>query len=230
MIILKDVTKIYNKKENTVPALDGISLSIQEGEAVAIMGPSGSGKTTLLNIIGCMDEADSGEYLYGDLAVSTLSKSKADVFRKKTIGFVFQQFALLKDYTVLENVEIPLRAMNIGKKKRKEICMSWLSRMGMAEYAKQFPTKLSGGQQQRCAIARALVTGAPIVLADEPTGALDQKTGQEIIELLLGLNQEGKTVIVVTHDEKVAERMQRIVRLSDGKIVSDEKTNGPEKL
>lgn len=225
MITLNQITKIYNKTENSVPALDGVSLSIMEGEAIAIMGPSGSGKTTLLNIIGCMDEPDQGKYMFDEMEISTLTKSKADLFRKKTIGFVFQQFALLKDYTVMENVEIPLIAMNVRKKKRREICHEWLSKMGMEEYEKKYPTKLSGGQQQRCAIARALVNGAPIILADEPTGALDQKNGQEIIKLLLELNREGKTIIVVTHDEKVAERMNRVIYLSDGKIISDKRRN-----
>ena len=221
MIRLTDITKIYNKTENAVPALDGVSLEIQDGEAIAIMGPSGSGKTTLLNMIGCMDEPDNGKYVFDGLEVSSLTRSKADSFRKKTIGFIFQQFALLRDYTVTENVEIPLIAMNVRKKKRREICHEWLSKMGMAEYEKKYPTKLSGGQQQRCAIARALVNGAPVILADEPTGALDKKTGQEIISLLLQLNREGKTVIVVTHDENVAERMNRVISLSDGKIISD---------
>lgn len=225
MITLNQITKIYNKTENSVPALDGVSLSIMEGEAIAIMGPSGSGKTTLLNIIGCMDEPDQGKYMFDEMEINTLTKSKADLFRKKTIGFVFQQFALLKDYTVMENVEIPLIAMNVRKKKRREICHEWLSKMGMEEYEKKYPTKLSGGQQQRCAIARALVNGAPIILADEPTGALDQKNGQEIINLLLELNREGKTIIVVTHDEKVAERMNRVIYLSDGKIISDKRRN-----
>lgn len=225
MITLNQITKIYNKTENSVPALDGVSLSIMEGEAIAIMGPSGSGKTTLLNIIGCMDEPDQGKYMFDEMEINTLTKSKADLFRKKTIGFVFQQFALLKDYTVMENVEIPLIAMNVRKKKRREICHEWLSKMGMEEYEKKYPTKLSGGQQQRCAIARALVNGAPIILADEPTGALDQKNGQEIIKLLLELNREGKTIIVVTHDEKVAERMNRVIYLSDGKIISDKRRN-----
>ena len=225
MIKLNQITKIYNKTENSVPALDGVSLSIMEGEAIAIMGPSGSGKTTLLNIIGCMDEPDQGKYMFDEMEINTLTKSKADLFRKKTIGFVFQQFALLKDYTVMENVEIPLIAMNVRKKKRREICHEWLSKMGMEEYEKKYPTKLSGGQQQRCAIARALVNGAPIILADEPTGALDQKNGQEIIKLLLELNREGKTIIVVTHDEKVAERMNRVIYLSDGKIISDKRRN-----
>lgn len=216
MIQLKNIMKIYNK--NSMPALQDVSLTIEKGEAVAIMGASGSGKTTLLNIIGCMDTMDEGEYFYGEDRVHKLRGRALDEFRKKNIGFVFQQFALLKDYTVLENVELPLRAMKMNKKKRKEIVMEWLKKVGMEQYADKLPPKLSGGQQQRCAIARALVSGAPVILADEPTGALDSKTGQEIIDLLLKLKSMGKTVILVTHDEKIANQTERIIRLEDGRI------------
>ena len=216
MIQLKNIMKIYNK--NSMPALQDVSLTIEKGEAVAIMGASGSGKTTLLNIIGCMDTMDEGEYFYGEDRVHKLRGRALDEFRKKNIGFVFQQFALLKDYTVLENVELPLRAMKMNKKKRKEIVMEWLKKVGMEQYADKLPPKLSGGHQQRCAIARALVSGAPVILADEPTGALDSKTGQEIIDLLLKLKSMGKTVILVTHDEKIANQTERIIRLEDGRI------------
>lgn len=218
MIELKNVSRVYNKKENQTAALDGVSLKIEEGEMVAVTGVSGSGKTTLLNMIGCMDVMDEGEYWYDEIAVHKLRGRNLDIFRREHIGFVFQQFALLMDYTVLENVEIPLRAVNMGKKKRKEQAMEWLRKVGMEEYANKYPTKLSGGQQQRCAIARALVSGAPVVLADEPTGALDSKTGQEIISLLKELNEIGKTVIVVTHDEKVANRCGRVIQIVDGKV------------
>lgn len=216
MIQLKNIMKIYNK--NSMPALQGVSLTIEKGEAVAIMGASGSGKTTLLNIIGCMDTMDEGEYFYGEDRVHKLRGRALDEFRKKNIGFVFQQFALLRDYTVLENVELPLCALKMNKRKRKEIVMEWLEKVGMEQYADKLPTMLSGGQQQRCAIARALVSGAPVILADEPTGALDSKTGQEIIDLLLELKSMGKTVILVTHDEKIAKRTERIIRLEDGRI------------
>ena len=216
MIQLTNIKKTYNKE--SMPALQEVSLTIEKGEAIAIMGASGSGKTTLLNILGCMDNMDEGEYLYGEEKVHKLRGKKMDEFRKKNIGFVFQQFALLKDYTVLENVELPLRAMKVNRKKRKEIVMEWLKKVGMEQYADKYPTNLSGGQQQRCAIARALVSGAPVILADEPTGALDSKTGQEIIDLLLELKSLGKTVIIVTHDEKIANQTERIIRLEDGQV------------
>lgn len=216
MIRLINIKKTYNK--NNMPALQEVTLTIKKGEVVAIMGTSGSGKTTLLNIIGCMDTMDEGEYFYDEEEIHSLRGRKLDEFRKKNIGFVFQQFALLKDYTVLENVELPLRAMKMNKKKRKEIVMEWLKKVGMEQYADKLPPKLSGGQQQRCAIARALVSGAPVILADEPTGALDSKTGQEIIDLLLKLKSMGKTVILVTHDEKIANQTERIIRLEDGRI------------
>lgn len=216
MIQLTNIKKTYNKE--SMPALQEVSLTIEKGEAIAIMGASGSGKTTLLNILGCMDTMDEGEYLYGEEKVHKLRGKKMDEFRKNNIGFVFQQFALLKDYTVLENVELPLRAMKVNRKKRKEIVMEWLKKVGMEQYADKYPTNLSGGQQQRCAIARALVSGAPVILADEPTGALDSKTGQEIIDLLLELKSLGKTVIIVTHDEKIANQTERIIRLEDGQV------------
>lgn len=221
MIELKNISKTYNKKENKVLALREISLTIEDGEAVAIVGTSGSGKTTLLNIIGGMDAADEGEYLYNGEKVHTLRGKKLDEFRKQKIGFVFQQFALLPDYTVLENIELPLRARNIGRKQRKEMVMEWLEKVKMEQYAACMPKKLSGGQQQRCAIVRALITGAPVLLADEPTGALDSKTGQEIIDLLLSLNAMGTTLLLVTHDEKIAARMGRVIRIEDGMIKSE---------
>jgi len=224
MIELKDVTKIYNKKERQTAALDAASLKIEKGEMVAVMGASGSGKTTLLNMIGCMDVMDEGEYWFEDVAVHKLRGRSLDRFRREHIGFVFQQFALLMDYTVLENVEIPLRAVNMVKKKRREVALEWLCKVGMEAYADKYPTKLSGGQQQRCAIARALVSGTPVILADEPTGALDSKTGQEIIGLLKELNEMGKTVIIVTHDERVAVQCGRVIRIMDGKIESGEES------
>ncbi|MBR4344968.1 MAG: ABC transporter ATP-binding protein [Lachnospiraceae bacterium] len=219
MIQLKDITKIYKNGNNDLYALKKINLEIEKGDFIAIMGASGSGKTTLLNILGCMDAATEGEYTFDGEKVSELKPSKTDLFRREHIGFVFQNFALLKDYTLRENVEIPLRALNIPKKKRNRISDDILSRVGLADYIKQYPTKISGGQQQRCAIARALVSGADLILADEPTGALDSKTGQEILDLLKKINSEGRTVIIVTHDEKIAIRANRIIKLEDGCIV-----------
>ena len=218
MIKLINVSKIYGKDDAKVPALSNVSLTIEDGEMVAIMGSSGSGKTTLLNIIGGMDRATEGDYYYNDLHVSALSDSKLDEFRQSKIGFVFQQFALIKDYTIFENTEIPLRAANMPKKSRKAAVKNILKRVGIEEYAGKLPAKLSGGQQQRAAIARALVSGAGLILADEPTGALDQKTGEEIMNIFAELNNNGTTVIIVTHDPKVASYAKRIIKIEDGRV------------
>lgn len=218
MIQLSDITKVYKNSGNLTPVLSNVSLMIENGETVAVMGASGSGKTTLLNIIGCMDTPTSGTYLYGDTPVHALNRTKTEHFRKEHICFIFQQFALLNDYTVYENVELPLRARNIPLRQRKKMVMDCLEQVGIADLAKKLPTKISGGQQQRCAIARALVSGCDIVLADEPTGALDSKTGQEIMDILLGLSSQGKTVILVTHDENIAKRAGRIIRITDGRL------------
>lgn len=218
MIKLINVSKIYGKDDAKVPALSNVSLTIEDGEMVAIMGSSGSGKTTLLNIIGGMDRATEGDYYYNDLHVSALSDSKLDEFRQSKIGFVFQQFALIKDYTIFENTEIPLRAANMPKKSRKVAVKNILKRVGIEEYAGKLPAKLSGGQQQRAAIARALVSGAGLILADEPTGALDQKTGEEIMNIFAELNKNGTTVIIVTHDPKVASYAKRIIKIEDGRV------------
>ncbi len=211
MISIQNITKIYNKNSNDIPALRDVSLEINDGEMVAIMGASGSGKTTLLNIIGCMDDWNEGAYLFNGTDVGKLKSDRLDKFRRQNFGFIFQQFALLKDYTVKENVELPLRAVNMPRKKRNELTMDMLAKVGMEQYVDKIPAKLSGGQQQRCAIARALVTEASVILADEPTGALDSKTGQEIMELLIQLNRSGKTIIIVTHDEKIAKQASRII-------------------
>lgn len=219
MITMKAVVKKYNTNENELVALKGINLEIKDGEFIAVMGASGSGKTTLLNIIGCMDQITDGEYYYNEQAVHTFTSTMADIFRRDNVGFVFQNFALLKDYTLRENVEVPLRAKGISGKKRKDLSEAILERVGLKDYINTVPTKISGGQQQRCAIARALVSGADLILADEPTGALDKATGQEIMDLLKTLNDEGRTVIIVTHDENVANRTKRIIKLEDGEIV-----------
>lgn len=222
MIQLKKITKIYENGTNRLFALKDINMDIAKGDFVAIMGASGSGKTTLLNIIGCMDKASEGEYLYEGQSVTMLKSNQVDNFRREHIGFVFQNFALLKDYTLRENVEIPLRARNLSRRKRNKISDEILSRVGLKDYIKSYPTKISGGQQQRCAIARALITNADIVLADEPTGALDSKTGQDIMNLLKEINNEGKTIIIVTHDEKIANQAKRIIKLEDGMIQNSE--------
>ncbi len=219
MIELKNIKKIYNKGENEVVALGGISLKIEEGELLSVMGASGSGKTTLLNVLGGMDRMDDGEYLFKGERIDQMNNKKLDVFRSKKIGFVFQQFMLLPDYTVFENVEIPLRAQNVKKSKRRHLIMDLLKELGMEGYEKKYPKQLSGGQQQRCAIARALVTKPDLILADEPTGALDRKTGQEIMNLLKKLNKQGKTVVIVTHDPTIAEQTNRVIMVEDGLVV-----------
>lgn len=225
MIILKNITKIYDVKIEDRKALDNICLEIKDGELVAIMGASGSGKSTLLNIIGGMDNATQGSLYVDDIEVSSLKKSELHTFRKNNIGFVFQHFALMDYYTAYENIELPLLANNIKRKDRKRIVNEQLKNLGIMEQKNKLPKKMLGGQQQRVAIARALVTNANIILADEPTGALDQKTGQEVLNLIKDINKMGKTVIIVTHDAKIAQQTNRIINISDGKIISDEKIN-----
>ena len=222
MIQLENIEKEYKGNGISTKALNGVSLKIEDGEMVSIIGPSGSGKTTLLNIIGCMDNVTAGRYFCGDTEVSALKNSKFEKFRKNNISFVFQQFALLDDYTVYENVELPLRVKNLPKKERKRRIREILGKFGIAELEKKYPTQISGGQQQRCAIARAVAAGTDIILADEPTGALDGATGQEIMEILKELNKEGKTVIVVTHDLNIAGQTERTIQIKDGKIVGCE--------
>lgn len=223
MIRLENISKIYDAKIDTTKALDNVSLQINDGELVAIMGPSGSGKSTLLNIIGCMDTATEGKYYVDDVEVSLLKKSQRDSFRKKNIGFVFQHFALMDYYTAYENIELPLIANNVRKSERKKIVQQQLEHLGITSQRNKLPKKMSGGQQQRVAIARALVTNVDIILADEPTGALDQKTGQEVLALLKEINSTGKTVIIVTHDEKIAADCNRVIMIQDGRIRDDRK-------
>ena len=223
MIRLENISKIYDAKIDTTKALDNVSLQINDGELVAIMGPSGSGKSTLLNILGCMDTATEGKYYVDDIEVSMLKKSQRDSFRKKNIGFVFQHFALMDYYTAYENIELPLIANNVRKSERKKIVQQQLEHLGITSQRNKLPKKMSGGQQQRVAIARALVTNVNLILADEPTGALDQKTGQEVLALLKEINSTGKTVIIVTHDEKIAADCNRVIMIQDGRIRDDKK-------
>ena len=229
MITLEHVCKIYGKGDNKKEALKDINLTIQDGELVAIMGTSGSGKTTLLNMIGAMDSISSGCYKYQtkerSIEVDKLKNQGLHMFRKENVSFVFQQFALMNHYTVYENVEMPLRIRNLSKKQRRKMVMEQLEKMHIADLAKKWPVQISGGQQQRCAIARALVQETDLLLADEPTGALDHATGTEIMNLLKEINDEGKTVIIVTHDPEIAACAKRIVRIEDGKLVSDEILN-----
>lgn len=219
MIQFNDVTKIYGKGDAATTALKNVNLRVEDGEMIAIMGTSGSGKTTLLNMIGCMDRLTEGQYWYQDIEVSKLGRRRLDRFRKEHVSFVFQHFALMSDYTVFENVETPLLCKRLGRSARKRTVMDCLDKVGISNLAKKYPNKISGGQKQRCAIARALAAGNDLILADEPTGALDQATGREIMDILREVNTLGKTVIIVTHDAEVAKRCNRIIRIEDGRIV-----------
>ena len=218
MIELRNIVKIYDTEGVKTEALRGIDLKIDMGEYVAIMGASGSGKSTLLHILGGMDKATSGEYLYNNIRVNELKESKLHEFRKNNVSFIFQNFALMKYYTVFENVEMPLLSRGLSAKERKKTVREMLELVGIADLEKKLPIHISGGQQQRCAIARALASGNELILADEPTGALDSKTGQEIMEVFKKVREMGKTVVVITHDANVAEKADRIVRLEDGMI------------
>ncbi|AUS97514.1 macrolide ABC transporter ATP-binding protein [Clostridium thermosuccinogenes] len=221
MIQLINVHKIYKGNGVQTLALKGISLEIAESEFVAIMGRSGCGKTTLLNIIGCMDDFDSGEYMFKDINIKELNSKQLALIRNKRIGFVFQAFNLINEMTVFENVEVPLGYAGMPRKQRKEIVLEMLEKVGLIDKVKNYPSQLSGGQQQRVAIARALSNNPEIILADEPTGNLDSKNGTEIIELLQSLNNKGTTLVIVTHDEKVASYAKRKIILNDGIIVKD---------
>lgn len=224
MIRLKNISKDYVEKGRTTQALRGVDLRIDVGEMAAVMGASGSGKSTLLHILGGMDRATAGEYFFEGNDISGYVPAALHRFRKENVSFVFQSFALLNSYTVYENVEMPLRARKI--RKRSDKIMECLEKMGIAQLRDKLPTQLSGGERQRCAIARALAADTPLLLADEPTGSLDRATGQVIMNRLCELNRLGKTVLVVTHDPQVAERCGRIIWLEDGKIVTQEKTEG----
>ncbi|MBU5294204.1 ABC transporter ATP-binding protein [Anaerosalibacter bizertensis] len=223
IIKLENLHKVYGKDNYKTVALKDINLSIEDGELVSIMGPSGSGKSTLLNIIGCLDTQTKGEYTLEGRKIIGLSNKEMSKIRNTTLSFVFQNFALLKDYTVYENIELPLLYRNMKKSKKKEKIYYYMDKLGIRDLEKKKPKHISGGQQQRVAIARALVGEAKIILADEPTGALDQKTGKELLDLLISLNTEGKTIIIVTHDVNVANMTNRLIKLEDGKIIGDNK-------
>lgn len=222
MIQMKNVTKTYMMGEEAVHALDGVNLTINDGEFVAIIGPSGSGKSTLMNIIGCLDVADTGEYILDGQAIEDYSENELAHIRNQKLGFVFQSFNLLSKLSALENVELPLVYLGVHNRERRQRGREALELVGLGDRLKHRPTELSGGQQQRVAVARALVTRPSLILADEPTGNLDQKTGQEILRLLRDIHDQGNTVVIITHDEYIAEQATRRIRILDGKVAEEE--------
>ncbi len=223
MLEIKKLNKSYKIGDSTLHVLKGINLSVKEGEMIAIMGPSGSGKSTLLNIIGILDELDSGDYNLDGIQIKGLSEKKAAQYRNKFLGFVFQSFNLINFKNALENVALPLYYQGLNRKERQQKAMFHLQKVGLADWSSHLPNELSGGQKQRVAIARALASNPKLILADEPTGALDSTTSQEIMKFLQKLNDEGKTILIVTHEEDISLMCKRIVRLKDGVITEDKK-------
>ena len=227
LIELRDVYKIYQMGDEAVHALDGISLTVDQGEFVAIVGSSGSGKSTAMNIIGCLDVPTSGTYYLGGRDVSAMNDDQQAEIRNKMLGFIFQQYNLIPKLTVQENVELPLLYAGVGAQERRARATEALERVGLAEKHRNLPSQLSGGQQQRVSIARALAGHPSLILADEPTGALDSRTGREVLGFLQKLNREGDTVVLITHDNSIAVRARRIVRLQDGRIIYDGDASDP---
>lgn len=225
LIELKDIYKVYKMGEEEVRASDGVSLSIDRGEFVAIVGKSGSGKSTLMNIIGALDVPTSGEYILGGVPVSQMSDDELAEIRNKMIGFIFQQYNLLPKSTLLENVELPLLYAGVSPAERHDRAMDSLKKVGLDAKWKNYPNQLSGGQQQRVSIARALAGDPSLILADEPTGALDSKTSREVLDFLKQLNEEGNTIVMITHDSSIALEAKRVVRIHDGKINFDGDVN-----
>ena len=223
LIRTRELVKVYRMGDTQIRALDQVSVDVARGEFVAVMGPSGSGKSTFMNMVGCLDRPTSGQYLLDQKDVSKLAADELAAVRNRSIGFVFQQFTLLARTPAVENVELPLVYAGIEKKKRTEKAMAMLERVGLRERAHHHPAQLSGGQQQRVAIARALVTEPLLILADEPTGALDSKTSLEIMALLQALNRQGMTVVLVTHETDIARYAGRILVFRDGRVVQDER-------
>ena len=223
MLEIKNLNKSYKMGDSSLHVLKGIDLFAKSGEMVAIMGSSGSGKSTLLNIIGILDEADSGDYVLDGIEIKDLNEKKAANYRNRFLGFVFQSFNLINYKNAMENVALPLYYQGLKRKERQEKAMFHLEKVGLADWAKHLPSELSGGQKQRVAIARALASSPKLLLADEPTGALDTTTSHDIMQFLQQLNDEGKTILLVTHEEDIAKMCKRIVRLRDGVIIEDTK-------
>ena len=223
MIRIKNLHKSYEMGSNSLHVLKGIDFNVSEGELVAIMGSSGSGKSTLLNIIGMLDNYDNGSYELDNILIKDLDETKAANYRNKFLGFVFQSFNLINYKSAVENVVLPLYYQGIKRKEREKIALEYLDNVGLKNWASHLPSELSGGQKQRVAIARAMVSKPKVLLADEPTGALDSKTSSEVMSLIQEINNSGKTILVVTHEEDIAKMCKRIVRLKDGVIVEDKK-------
>ena len=221
MIKIKNLHKSYKTGNSSLHVLKGIDFEVEEGELVAIMGSSGSGKSTLLNILGMLDILDEGSYILDEVLIKDLDETKAAKYRNKFLGFVFQSFNLINYKTALENVSLPLYYQGVSRKERQEQALEYLSRVGLADWATHLPSELSGGQKQRVAIARAMASKPKVLLADEPTGALDTKTSYEVMALIQKINEEGNTILVVTHEEDIAKMCKRIVKLKDGVIVED---------
>lgn len=221
MIQIKDLHKSYQTGSSSLHVLKGINFNVEEGELVAIMGSSGSGKSTLLNILGILDEADTGSYTLDGVPIKNLNETVASRYRNKFLGFVFQSFNLINYKSALDNVALPLYYQGVSSKERSEIAMSYLEKVGLATHSHHLPNELSGGQKQRVAIARALASHPKVLLADEPTGALDTTTSYEVMELIQGINDEGKTILIVTHEPDIAAMCKRNVILKDGIIIED---------
>lgn len=225
MISIKDLHKSYTTGSNSLHVLKGLNFDVAEGELVSIMGSSGSGKSTLLNILGMLDEADQGSYILDGVPIKNLNEKVAAKYRNQFLGFIFQSFNLINYKSALDNVAMPLYYQGVKRKERNERAMQYLEKVGLAEWSHHLPSELSGGQKQRVAIARALASEPKVLLADEPTGALDSVTSREVMEIIQGINEEGKTILIVTHEDDIAHMTKRIVNLKDGVIIDDIKVD-----